>query len=899
MKWLTDMFRRKRMCDDLAEEVRLHLEERTERFVAEGMSREEAELAARRAFGNPTLLEERSREVWQWPLVESLVTDLKLVFRRLRHSPAFAATVLLTLAIGIGANTAVFSVLNSVLFKALPYPDPDQLVALRLIAPGAAGLADFSSGLRLSPSMYITFSDHNRAFQSLGVWVNGNANVTGLAQPHEVRITRISDGVLQAFSVPPALGRWLLPDDQIPHGPKRIMLSYGYWQEHFGGDRSVIGRTLEVDSQPWEIVGVMPKGFRIVSQDFDLLAPVAFDRTNQALPGFGFQAVARLKPGVSLAQADADVARMLPIWMDSWSWGPGIKGVDTHIFEKEWKVAPALRPLKQEVIGDVGNALWVVMATIGVVMLITCTNVANLLLVRADSRQQELAIRAALGAGRVRIAWELLLESLCLGILGGILGIAVAYGGLRLLVAIGPANLPRLSEISLDGRSLWFTLFLSVLAGLFFGALPTLKFAGIRASTALRGAGRTASVSRERQHSRNLLVVSQVAMALVLLVSAVLMIRTFQALRHVDPGFARAEHVQTLRISIPSSLIADPQMVTRTQNNIVDKLAAIPGVRSVGFASGVPMEGLQVNWNSIEIEGQKMGPDSPMRLFNYISPDYFRTLGTRMIAGRDLTWTEVYGRRHYALVSENLARETWGSPGAAIGKRIRGMPGAPWNEVIGVVQDVRDNGVQEKAPAFAYWASMSEGMYGPGTFDAARSVTFVIRSNRAGSEGFLNEVRQAVWSVNANLPVASMRTMGEIYNQSLARTSFTLVMLGIAGTMAFALGSIGIYGVISYAVSQRRREIGIRLALGERAGHLRWLFVRSALMLTGIGIAAGLIAAAGLMRLLKSLLFGVSPLDPFTYISVLVLLATAAALASYLPARRAAAVNPVEALRAE
>ena len=899
MKWFPDILRRKRMYDDLAEEVRLHLEERTEQFIAEGMSRQDAEAAARRAFGNSTLLEERSREVWQWPRVESLATDLKLVFRRLQHSPGFAATVLLTLAIGIGANTAVFSVLNSVLFKPLPYPQPERLVALKLVAPGAPGLADFSDGLRLSPSMYLTFSDHNRAFQSLGVWITGNANVTGLDQPQEVRVARISDGVLQALGVPPAIGRWLLPEDQIPHGPKRVMLSYGYWQEHFGGDRSVVGRTLEVDAQPREIVGVMPKGFRIVNAEFDILTPVAFDRANEYLPGFGFLGVARLKPGISIAQANADVARLLPIWMDSWSFGPGITGVNSHVFETDWKVAPALLPLKEEVVGDVGEALWVVMATIGVVMLITCINVANLLLVRADSRQQELAIRSALGAGRGRIAWELLLESLCLGISGGLLGIVVAYEGLRLLVAIGPANLPRLSEISFDARSLWFTLALSILAGLLFGSIPALRFAGRQVSTGLAGAGRTVSVSRERQRSRDLLVVAQVAMALVLLVSAVLMIRTFQALRHVDPGFTQPEHIQTLRISIPSSLIKDPQLVTRTQNNIVDKLAAIPGVRSVAFASTAPMEGIQVNWNDIEVEGQKAGANEPMRLFNYISPNFFRTMGTRMIAGRELTWPEVYGRQHYMLVSENLARETWGSPEAAIGKRVRGMPNTPWSEVIGVVQDVRDKGVQDKAPATAYWPSMSEGMYGPGTFDAWRSVTFVVRSDRAGTEGFLNEIRQAVWSTNANLPVASMRTMKEIYDQSLARTSFTLVMLGIAGAMAFALGILGIYGVISYAVSQRRREIGIRLALGEQTGHLRWLFVRSALALTGIGVAAGLVAAAGLMRLIKSLLFGVSPLDPLTYASVLAILVTAAVLASYLPARRAAAVDPVEALRAE
>jgi predicted permease len=897
MNWIPDIFRRKTIYGDLAEEMRLHLEERTEQLISEGMSRKEAEQAARRAFGNSTLLEERSREVWQMPFIESLGRDLKLVFRRLGKSPGFAATVILTLAIGIGANTAVFSVVNSTLFRPLPYPNAEQLVAVRLIAPGAAGLADFSTGLPLSSSMYFTFAEQNRTFQSFGVWRPGTANVTGVAQPHEVHTVLISDGVLQTLSVPPVVGRWLLAADQDPHGQKAVMLSYGYWQRRFGGDRSVIGRSIAIDAQPREIVGVMPKGFELVNADFDVLTPFAFDRNQQHLAGFALQAVARLKPGIPITQANADVKRLLPIWEDTWP--SGVKDFKSRFFEKTWRVAPAIRPLKQEVIGNVGNVLWVVMGTIGLVMLIACTNVANLLLVRADGRQQELAIRASLGAGRGRIAWELLLESAVLGLIGGVLGIGIAYEGLRLLVAIGPANLPRLGEISLDGRSLWFTLALSLLSGLLFGSIPILRYAGRRIPSALRGAGRTASVSRERQRSRDLLVVAQVAMAMVLLVSAMLMIRTFQALRTVEPGFTQAEHLQTIRISIPGSLIADPELVTRTQNNIVDKLAAIPGVTSAAFADAVPMDGIQTNWNGVQIEGKNEGEHTPMRLFRYVAPGFFHTSGTRMVAGRELTWTDIYGRRPVAVVSENLARESWGSPSAALGKRFRDLPDTPLFEVVGVVEDVHVNGVQEKAPAIVYWPSMVTGIYGPNTFDATRSATFVVRSDRAGTEAFLSEIEQAVWSVNASLPLASVRTMQEIYSQSLARTSFTLVMLGIAGTMAFVLGIIGIYGVISYAVSQRTREIGIRLALGEQKGQLKWMFVRSALVLTATGVAIGLAAAAGLMQFIKSLLFGVSPLDPLTYVSVLIILALSAILASYLPARRAAGVNPVEALRAE
>lgn len=897
MQWLAQLFSRRRRYDDLSVSIQEHLSERIEELMEEGMSPQESERTARREFGNVTLVEERSREVWQWAKLESIVADLRFAFRRLRKSPGFAVTVILTLAIGIGANTAVFTVLNRVLIKPLPYPEPDQLVSVWLEAPGAAGLANFTDGLHLSSSMYFTFSEQNRTFQSLGVWTTDSANVTGLAKPEEVRAALVSDGVLPALEVPPLAGRWLSQGDQQPHGAKTVMLSYGYWQRRFGGDRSAIGRTITIDSQPREIVGVMPREFRLANQDFDVLAPLAFDRNHQKLAGFGFQGIARLKPGVSIAQADADVTRMIPIWMDSFTNGPG---TNPHFYET-WKITPALRPLKQQVIGNVGNVLWVVMATIGLVMLIACTNVANLLLVRADARQQELAIRAALGAGRGRIARELLIESVLLGMIGGLLGIGVAYAGLRLLTAIGPSDLPRLNEVFLDARSLGFTLILSLLSGFLFGAIPALKYSNMRSGADLSGGGRTASTGHQRQHSRNLMVVAQVAMALVLLISALLMIRTFQALRTVEPGFADARHLQTLRITIPDSLVSDPQMVTHIENNIADKLSAIAGVTSVGFAAAMPMQGIDPNWDEIRIEGKSYGgADPPLRLFNSVSPGYFHTAGTRLVAGRDVTWGDIYDLRQVVIVSENFARESWGTPTAAVGKHLRQFSNMPWVEVIGVVEDVRHNGVDEKAPAIIYWPALINNPYTPKpTLDAARSATFAIRSDRAGTESFLTEVQQAVWSVNANLPLASVETMQDIYSQSLARTSFTLVMLAIAGTMALVLGVIGIYGVISYAVSQRTREIGIRLALGAQKGELKWMFVRSALVLTGIGVAIGVVAAAGLMQFMKSLLFGISPLDPLTYVAIPFFLVSSAVVASYLPARRAATVDPVEALRAE
>jgi len=897
MNWLERMSFRRRMYGELSEEIRAHLEEKVEELVAGGMGRKDAEAAARRELGNVTLVEEDGRNAWRWLAMENFLMDVRYGLRMLGRNPVFTAAALLTIAIGIGANAAVFSVVNSVLLKPLDYPRAEELVVLHQVAPGAPGLADFENGLLLSPSMYFTYAEQNRSFQSLGVWDMGTASVTGLAEPEQVRVVELSDGVLGTLGVTPAVGRWLTAADQVPNGPKSVMLSYGYWQRRFGRDRGVIGRNAIVDSQNREIVGVMPQGFRFVDTDFDLIVPLAFERGKLILAGFGFHGIARLKQGATIEEADADLTRMLPIWMDSWSNGPG---TNPHFYET-WKITPLIRPLKQEVVGNMGELLWVVMGTIGLVMLIACANVTNLLLVRVEARQQELAVRAALGAGWMRIVRGLLVESVMLGLLGGVLGAGLAYAGVRFLVAIGPANLPRLSEISIDARTLGFTLLLSVLSGLLFGLIPALKYAGPRTALALRSAGRTVSVSRERHRARNLLVMGQVAMALVLLVSAGLMIRTFEALRAVDTGFTDGQHLQVMRISIPASLVAKAEQVTRIQNELVEKLEAVPGLKSAAFASEMPMEGFDSDWDTIFAEGKtySKGELPPLLLYKHVSPGFFGAAGTRIIAGRDLTWTDVYGLRPVVMVSENLARELWSTPSEAVGKRLREDPGLPWREVIGVVQDVREKGVQEKAPEIVYWPTLVENLFGHGPAQAIRTVTFVMRSERGGTESFLQEVRQAVWSVNSSLPTASMRTMEDVYGKSVARTSFTLVMLGIAGTMALALGIVGIYGVISFTVSQRKREIGIRLALGAQGSDVVQMVLRQCAGVALLGVGIGLGAALGLTQLMKSLLFGVTAHDPLTFSFVAALLMVVALLASYVPARRAMKVDPMVALRYE
>ena len=819
--------------------------------------------------------------------------SLKHILRRLKRAPMFTAIALVTLALGIGATTAIFSVVEGVLIKPLPYPQADSLAGVWHTAPGVKGMGD---AIPCSPSMYFTYREENRTFQDFGLYRNNGATVTGVAEPHVVLTLVVTYGTLQALGVQPKLGRWFSQADDTPGSPETVILNYGYWQRRFGGDPSVIGRTLTIDTKPHTVIGVMPAGFEFTEPKPDLLLPERFERGKVFLGQLGFRGIARLKPGVTLQQANTDVARMLAIWLKEW---PPAPGFSRAVFENA-RFGPKLQPLKQEVVGNIGTVLWVLMGTVGLVLLIACANVANLLLVRAESRQHEMAIRAALGAGWRAIAREMLLESAVLGILGGALGFGLAYAALRILVARGPQTLPRLSEIGIDPVVLGFALAVSLLAVLLFGLIPVLKYAAPRVAASLRGVGRSFSHGRERHRTRNTLVVVQVGLALLLLVGAGLMIRTFQALRNVQPGFTRPEEVQLMRVWIYEGQVKEPERVMRMENAMLDKLASIPGVTSVALASSAPLEGFG-GGDALYAEDKTYGAGQipPVRQFRSITPGFFKTAGTPLIAGRDFTWIDVYDKRRVAIVSENLAREMWGSPGAALGKRIRsGFMDDPWKEVVGVAGDVYDAGPQEKPPAFAYWPAMMENFEGEAV-NVIRFAVFVVRTKRAATESFLTEARQAIWAVDGDLPVFRVSTLKDLFDQSMARTSFTLVMLAIAGGMALLLGIVGIYGVIAYAVSQRTREIGIRVALGAQGAGLRRMFVREGLLLAGIGAALGMIAAAGLTRLMASLLFGITPLDPLTYATVPVFLLAAAALASYIPARRATTVNPVEALRAE
>jgi len=811
---------------------------------------------------------------------DSIGRDLRYALRSMRRSPSFTMVAAATLALGIGATTAIFTVVNAVLIQPLQYPQSDALILVSHTAV-FRGLAIDS--FSLNSQMYVTYLDHNQTFLEFGVWSTGSANLVAAGRPERVQTIEATQGVLPALGVQPALGRWFLQTDDSPGTPETVILTDGYWRRRFGEDSHVVGRVVTIDSRPREVIGVMPAHFRFPDLEPDVILPKRIDRSRLAFSGFGNRGIARLKPGVTLAQANADIARLLPIWLAS-------LGQVKQAMEA-LRIGPAARPLKQFVIGDVGKILWVVMGTVGMVLLIACANVANLVLVRAQGRQRELAIRTALGAGWIRIARELLAHSLVLGLLGGALGLGLALAALRLLVRLAPANLPRLTEIAIDPAAFGFALAMSLLSGLLFGLVPVMKRAA-PISTVLRAGGRSGTHSREQRRSQNALVVVQVALALVLLVASGLMIRSIQAMRHVAPGFVQPEHVQTVRFGIPETEVSDPDRLLRVQRDIVDRLAAIGGVTVVSFTTALPME-TEPEFESsttVFVEGVtlKPGETTPLRRIKWVSPGSFATVGTPLVAGRDLTWTDLSESRGVVIVSQNMARETWGSAAAALGRRVRDSQSSPWREVIGVAGDVYDDGAHQRAPAIVYWPARAQP-----------SVAFALRTGRAGTESLVREMQQAVARVNPNLPLSRVRTLDEFYRRSMARTSFTLVMLSIAGAMALLLGVIGIYGVLAYTVASRRPEVGIRVALGARPWAVKGMFIRHGLLLSGSGIAVGLAAAAGLSRLMSSLVFGVTPQDPATYAATATVLLISAMAASYIPASRAAAVDPMEALRAE
>jgi predicted permease len=869
---------------EIVDELSQHLDDRYRELIAGGASPDEAERLALGEFRSGNALAERLSALRQANasepaapgaptrhVLDGFWQDVRYAARTFWKRPAFACTTVLTLALGIGATTAIFSVVYGVLLKPLPFAEPERLVTVRQYAPHGAGTNH-------GPATYFTYRENQQAFEAIGAWDPAKVSITGRGDPERVEALRVSAATLPLLRVQPVLGRFFGVDDDTPGNPPRVILTSGYWQRRFGGAANVVGQSLVIDGRPAEVIGVLPSTFRFLNARPDVLLPMPLDVGAPRGISFGFQALARLRPGVTLAQANADVARMIAILPPAFA---------------RLELRPDVSPLADEVIGDVRKILWILLAAVGVVLLIACANVANLFLVRAEGRHQELAMRAALGASRGRIARSLLSESVMLALAGGAVGVALAQAATGLLRAIAPAELPRVDDISINGAVLLFTVSVSVLSGVLFGLVAVARF-GSPSITAFKEAGRSTSDAPGRRRTRNALVMGQVALALTLLIISGLMIRTFVAMRQVDPGFTRPEEVQTFVLAIPPGLIDDPQEAAQTHQRVAERLAQVPGVASVGLSSSITMDG-EDNGNPIEVEGKPLpeGAMTPLRRFKSFAPGYFETMGNTLVAGRSITWSEILERRPVIVVSAALAKEYWSDPSQAIGKRVRAMrQDAPWREIVGVAGDERDDGLSRPPTAIVYWPMLSESY-------RWRTMAYAVRSTRVGTPGFLRELEQAVWAVNRDLPLADILTLDEIQARSMAQTSFALVMLAIAASVALLIGVVGIYGVIAYAATQRTREIGVRMALGAQAGDVRSMFVRQGLSLTAAGIVLGIGVAVVLTRIMSAFLFGVGPLDPITYAVVSGTLAAVALLATYLPARRASRVDPLVALRAD
>jgi predicted permease len=887
---IRNLLRRKQADEEIADEIDCFFSEAKADLQVRGLTAVEAARAARLALGSRTALREEVRSYGWESSLEGIFKDLRYSLRRLRKTPGFTLVSIGTLALGVGATSAIFSVINGVLLKPLPYRHPEQLVAVWMTAQHLK-LAD----LNMAPSVYLTMCDQQRAFQANSMFAIGNTTVSGKMHPEEVQALFATYELLPILGVVPQLGRSFSAEDNDADGERTVMLSDAYWRSHFGADREVLGHRITVEGNRATVIGILPPSFQFMDQKAELLLPLRLKRSAVTLGNFSYMDVARIKPGITLAQASTDLARTLRVVDQHF---PPPPGYTAKMFE-DAHIVPNLRPLKSDLIGDIGNTLWLLMSTVGMVLLIACANVANLQLVRTDARQQELAVRVALGASTKRIARELLFESVLLGIMAGALGLGLCWAALRLLLTSDLVHLPRSGNIKIDVWVLFFTFAVSVGFSVSFGLIPILRYVRPGIHNALRSGGRSSSHSKQRQQVRALLVVVQVALALILLITSGLMIRTFRNLHHVEPGFIKPKEIQTIRIGIPDEKVKDPERVIHIEQAMLGKVAAMNGVASVSIISSPPMGGEESTDPVYAADKTyRKGTIAALRRFKFVAPGYFLTVGQRLIAGRDLTWTDIYNGGAVAILSENTAREIWGTPEAAVGKRVRTRDSDDWREVIGVVANEYADGVDKQPPTMVYWPLLARNFDG-NPISVARFVSLVIRTPRAGSLSLQKESQHALWSIFSDLPLAKAETLDTLYERSLARTSFTLLLLAIAGGMALVLGLVGIYGVVAYTISLQVREIGIRLALGAPVARVTSAFVRKGFVLAAVGCACGLAAAFALTPLMKSLLFSVSPSDPITYFAMSASLIGTAALASYFPALKAAKVDPIETLRAD
>jgi predicted permease len=876
---LRSLLRRGRVERELDKELRFHLEQQIEENRALGRPPDEAQYAALRRLGGLTQIQEECRDMRRINYIDNLMQDLRYACRSLAHSPGFTLVMVATLALSIGANSAIFSVIDGVLLKPLPYRQPGRL--FRIFASDT----NFPK-FRVNPFDFLDYRARNRSFESLAGFVRSDVQLSGSDQPERLASLRITAGFFHLLGLNTALGREFDTKDELPANARQVILSNRLWQRRFASDPNILGQKIILDAQPFTVVGVMPPGVEHVGNDHQVLAqgetvdawcpfPFAGNPSNR---GAHFvDVIGRLKDGVTPGQATAEMNTLA-----------AQLGREHPDYGTDWRVR--LIPLSQEVIGKSQRLLLVLMGAVGFVLLIACANAANLLLARATARTREIAVRSALGAGRYRLVRQMLTESLLIALVGAACGAVVAIGGVRALVALLPPDFPRAHAIHVDATVFAFTFAIALATGILFGLAPALQTSRADLTQALRENGRSTTGSGRQLHLRSLLVVAEVGLAFVLLIGAGLMLRSFMHLLRTDPGF-RAEHVLTASLSLPPQQYKNPSDVSGFYGRLVKNLAALPGVRSSGAGSDLPWTGYNENL-SFFIEGRKSVDASFHARFHGATPDYFLALGIPLVRGRFFSDRDDAAARQVVIINQSLARRYWPNEDA-IGKRItftdEPKKESDWFAVAGVAGDVKDTPASEGAEP-ALWFPLEQQPF--------NSMSVVLRAN-ADPELLVNALREQVRQLDPRLAVAEVMQMDRIADAGVATPRFALFLVGLFAGLALLLAAIGTYGVMSYSVGQRIHEFGVRMALGAKPADVLSLVVRQGLRLALLGVALGIVSALALGRVLQSLLYGIGVADPVTFAGVSLIAIAIVSLACYLPARRATAVDPMIALRSE
>jgi len=892
MSWLSRMFSRRRIYSDLSTEMRAHLDEKLAALIASGMSSEEATRTARREFGNLTLLEERSREVWHWPSLESFAADIRFAFRVLRKSPGFSLVAILTLALGIGATTAIFSVVNAVLFQALPYHNSSQLMLVREKLPKF-----FSHPAGVSAPDIAVMARDSRVFTGVAAFTSRQSNLSGIGMPERVSAARISANLFSLLDASPTIGRIFHEGEDQP-GYFVTVLSYGLWQRRFGGDAGAVGRSLMLSGQSYAIIGVMPLGFEFPPRGLqqyepaDLWIPMALtqDELTDLGDNFDWGVIGRLKSGATPAQAQSDMNVVAANVLKAWAL-PATMNIELDL---------VVTPFREFVIGDVQTLMYLLLGAVGLLLLIACANVANLLLTRTSARRKEMAMRTALGAARGRVIRQLLTESVLLAFSGGALGVFAAIWCTELLAALAPDNIPQVQGIGVDHTVLLFAALLSAVTGVFFGLAPAFAASRIDVNEMLKEEGREGAGSRSGVSARSVFVVAQVAIAFVLVIGGSLLIRSFIDAQNSGSG-VQAENVLTATISLPPAQYSQSARAKQFFQQLTARMQNDPGVESIGFSSDLPTE---MDWDHIFVVEEHPTPakaQAPQSANSLVLGNYFQTLGVPLVRGRFFTAEEEKGHADVLIISAGMAKQYW--PGEdAIGKRVKWGTAAstdPWLTVVGVVGDVKELGLDQAVLAHTYepymWVCSQKDAMQNSMCD---TLNVAVRSH-VPPANVLSGLQAALHDIDPAEPLTRVRTLSKVLESSIAPRRFNTFLLAIFACAALLLSSIGLYGVISYSVGKRTHEIGIRMALGARPRDILRVILGQGLKLLAIGVAVGLAASLALTRLMANLLYGVSVTDPLTFVIVAALLILVALTACYIPARRAMKGDPIVALRHE